>query len=366
MTNNRRFLSPIFALATFAQPGWPEAGDLAPVISRPVSRTIDLPGEFLPFLTVSLHAKVASYVDRILVDRGSVVKQGELLVEMSAPEMAAQIAEAESKVQAAEADRLQAEAQLAGAQSTYDRMKTAAQTPGAIAGNELIQAQKQMEATQALVNSRQQASRAAAAAVRALRDLQAYLKITAPFDGVVTDRMVHPGALVGPGNDVALLVIQQVSHLRLVVPVPEQDVSGIVNGATVLFQAPAWPERSYSGTIARMSHALDQKTRTMAVELDVMNRDGSLAPGMYPTVKWPVRRARPSLLVPTTSVVTTTERTFVIRDHDGRAEWVDVKKGATDGDLVEVIGNLKPGDMVVRRANDEIREGTRIQAGKSK
>jgi RND family efflux transporter MFP subunit len=153
-------------------------------------------------------------------------------------------------------------------------------------------------------------------------------------------------------------VIQQVSHLRLVVPVPEEDVSGITNGSSVTFQVPAWPERSYSGKIARISQALDQKTRTMAVELDVMNRDGSLAPGMYPTAKWPVRRTRPSLFVPRTSVVTTTERTFVIRDQSGQAEWVDVKKGVTEGDLVEVIGNLKSGDRVLRRATDEIREGT--------
>jgi len=348
-------------ILALARPLWPETANLAPVVSKPVSRTIDLPGEFLPFLSVSLHAKVPGYVDRVLVDRGSVVKQGDLLVELSAPEMAAQIAEAESKVQAADADRLQAEAQLAAAQSTYERTKTAAQTPGAIAGNELILAQKQTEAAQALLNSRQQASRAAEAAVRALKDLQGYLKITAPFDGVITERRVHPGALVGPGDDAVLLVIQQVSRLRLVVPVPEEDVSGIMNGATVSFEVPAWPERTFSGTVARLSHALDQKTRTEAVELDVMNRDGSLAPGMYPTVKWPVRRTRPSLFVPKTSVVTTTERTFVIRDRDGRAEWIDVKKGVTEGDLVEVLGNLKPGDRVVRRATDELREGTPIQ-----
>jgi RND family efflux transporter MFP subunit len=367
MKHTRTFLFPICILGLLAQPGfvqtsWAQTGDLAPVVSKTVSRTVELPGEFLPFLSVSLHAKVPSYVDRVLVDRGSIVKQGDLLVEMSAPEMTAQIAEAQSKVQAAEADRLQAEAQLAAAQSTYDRTRMAAETPGAIAGNELIQAEKQVEAAKALLNSRLQASRATESAVRALQDLQGYLKITAPFDGVVTERMVHPGALVGPGNDIALLLIQQVSHLRLVVPVPEEDVSGIMNGANVPFQVPAWPERTYSGTIERVSHALDQKTRTMAIELDVMNRDGSLAPGMYPTVKWPVRRSRPSLFVPKTSVVTTTERTFVVRNKDGHAEWVDVRKGAADGDLIEVLGNLKAGDMIVRRANDEIREGTPLQS----
>ena len=155
-----------------------------------------------------------------------------------------------------------------------------------------------MDAARAVLNSRQLAGKAAELAVRSLKDLLAYLKLSAPFEGVVTDRMVHPGALVGPGDGGALLVIQQVSHLRLVVPVPEEDVSGIANGARVPFQVPAWPGRTFSGTIARVSRALDQKTRTMAVELDVTNRDGALAPGMYPTVTWPVRRSRPALLCP--------------------------------------------------------------------
>jgi RND family efflux transporter MFP subunit len=152
-----------------------------------------------------------------------------------------------------------------------------------------------------------------------------------------------------------------VAHLRLVVPVPEEDVGGVAAGASVPFRVPAYPERKYTGTVARIAHALDPKTRTMPVELDVFNRDGSLAPGMYPTVSWPVRRSNPALFVPRTSVVTTTERTFVIRNQNGRAEWVDVKKGAADGDLVEVIGNLHPGDMVVRRATDEIRDGAPLR-----
>jgi len=366
MNPTKALLMSICVSALAVPAGLAQTGEFSQVVAKPVSRTVELPGEFLPYLTVSLHARVPAYVDRVLVDRGSFVKQGDLLVEMSAPEMAAQIAEGESKVQATEAERIQAEAQLAATQATYDRLKQAAQTPGAVAGNELIQAEKQVDAARALLDSRQQASKAAEAAVRSQKDLQAYLRITAPFEGVVTDRMVHPGALVGPGNDIPLLVIQQVSHLRLVVPVPEEDVSGIVNGAAVAFQVPAWPERMFSGKVARLSRALDQKTRTMPVEIDVMNRDGSLSPGMFPTVKWPVRRSRPALFVPKTSVVTTTERTFVIRDQNGKAEWVDVKKGVSDGDLVEVIGNLKPGDRVVRRGTDEVHDGSPIQAASKK
>src|SRR5262245_39264809 len=112
----------ILLLACFAaglvSPGRSETGPLAAVIAKPLTRTLELPGEFLPFLIVSLHAKVPGYVERVLADRGSMVKQGDLLVEANAPELKARIAEAESKVQGAAADRIQAEAHLAAAEST--------------------------------------------------------------------------------------------------------------------------------------------------------------------------------------------------------------------------------------------------------
>jgi len=100
----------------------------------------------------------------------------------------------------------------------------------------------------------------------------------------------------------------------------------------------------------------------MAVELDVANRDQALAPGMYPTVTWPVQNSQPALYVPKTSVVTTTERTFVVREKNGKAEWVDVRKGPAEGDLIQVTGGLHAGDRIVKRATDEMREGMTLQA----
>jgi RND family efflux transporter MFP subunit len=360
-----RHLSLVLIVGFFSQVAFGQTAELTPVISKTVSRTIDLPAEIQPYLHVTLHARVTGFVENVLVDRGSIVKQGDLLVELSAPEVKAQIAEAESKLQAVEADRIQAEAQVAASQSTLDRMREAAKTPGAVAGNELVLAEKQVEANQAVVDSRQQASRAAGASIDALKAMESYLKITAPFEGVISERLVHPGALVGPNTNSPLLVLEQISRLRLVVSVPEENVGGIVRGANVSFRVPAYPERRFSGTVARIPKALDSKTRSMAVELDVVNRDQSLAPGMYPTVRWPVRNSEQGLYVPKSSVVTTTERTFVIRDNNGRAEWVNVQKGAVDGDLIRIIGPLKAGDRVVKRANDEIREGTVLPSNQS-
>jgi membrane fusion protein, multidrug efflux system len=98
----------------------------------------------------------------------------------------------------------------------------------------------------------------------------------------------------------------------------------------------------------------------MAAELDVKNADLRLGAGMYADVQWPVRRPQPSLLLPPTSIVTTTERTFVIRVKNGLAEWVNVGRGARVGDLVEVFGPLKEGDTIVRRGTDEVRQGAKV------
>jgi RND family efflux transporter MFP subunit len=338
---------------------------LAKVVSKRVVRTTELPGEFYPFLSVALHAKVAGYVDRVLVDRGSVVRQGELLVQLSAPELEAHITQAQAQVTSAESDATQAEAQLAAAQSNYEKLQEAAKTPGAVAENDLVQAKQQTDATQALVRSRQRTVESLKGNLKSQQDLAAYLRVTAPFDGVITTRYIHPGALVGPGSDVPLLQVDQISHLRLAVAVPEADVAGIEKGVTVDFKVPAHPERTFSGVIARPARALDMKTRTMPVELDVRNVDGLLAPGMYPSVLWPVESSRAALLVPPSSIVTTTERVFVIRDNNGRAQWVNVHKGTTIGNLVEVQGDLKAGDKVVDPATDEIRDGAELKTAKS-
>jgi RND family efflux transporter MFP subunit len=331
------------------------------VTSKAVDRQVKLPGEFQPYLAVPIYAKLPGFVKRVAVDRGSSVKQGQLLVTLEAPEMLAQIAEAESKAQALGLQRAEAEAKLAGAQSTYDHLKAASATPGVVAENDVIVAQKTAEAAQALVRSYEDSIKAAQAQVQSVKDLEQYLTLKAPFDGIITERNVHPGALVGPGTGATpLLKLHQISRLRLVVAVPEALVGAMVKGARVAFTVPAYPGETFYGVLNLVAHDLDEKTRSMPAELDVKNADLRLGAGMYPEVQWPVRRPQPSLLVPPTSIVTTTERTFVIRVDNGVARWVNVGRGARVGDLIEVFGALKDGDTIVRRGTDEIREGAKV------
>jgi membrane fusion protein, multidrug efflux system len=336
--------------------------DLVKVVSRPVERSVKLPGDLAPYQSVDIYARVIGYVETISVDRGSSVRKGQIIAELSAPELQAQLAETQSRVEIIDAQRAEAEAKLASAQSTYDRMKSASATAGAVAGNELVVAEKAVAAAKSVVAGLESSRRSALASVETIRESVKYLKVVAPFDGIVTERDAHPGALVGPGRE-RLVRIEQVSRLRLIVAVPEADAGGIALRSSVVFSVPAYPGQTFRGTIARVPRSLDQKTRTMAVEADVTNAGGKLAPGMYAEVMWPVRQAGPSLLVPPTAIATTTERTFVIRAAaDGRAEWVNVRRGRPAGDLIEVISpDLAEGDSILRRATDEIREGTRLK-----
>jgi membrane fusion protein, multidrug efflux system len=338
--------------------------EVVKVTARKLAITMRLPGELTPYEVVAVYPKVTAFVDSITVDRGSVVKSGQLMARLVAPELAAQRAEAQSKLQGAEAQKVEAEAKLAADEGTYQRLKAASSTPGVVAGNDLEVAQKSVEGDRARLEATRESAQAAEAALKSIADVESYLQIRAPFDGVVTERNVHPGALVGPatasGSQVPLVKVEKTSRLRLVVPVPEKYVAGMVNGAKVDFTVPAFPNQTFTGTVARIAHSVDVKTRTMPVELDVTNAGGRLASGMFPEVLWPVRRSESTLFVPLSAVARTTEATFVVRIRDGTAEWVNVQTGENDGKLLEVFGDLRAGDTIAVRGTDELPAGTRV------
>lgn len=331
------------------------------VVSQNLDRSVLLPGDLIAFQDVEIRPKVSGFVESIAVDRGSAVRRGQLLALLDAPELAAQRREADAKVQSAQAQRIEAEARLAGDEATYQRLKNAAETPGVVAGNDVEVAQKTVEADRARVELSKQNEQAAREAARSVRDIESYLRISAPFDGIVTDRNAHVGSLVTPSS-VAMLRLQQISTLRLVVAVPEEAVATAEPGRMMTFTLSAYPGETFTGRIARPGRALDPKTRTMPVELDVANASGKLSPGMYAQVVWSMRRSQPSLFVPPSAIATTTERIFVVRIRDGVADWVDVKRGAPMKQLVEVFGALAAGDQVALRGTDELRPGTRVAA----
>jgi RND family efflux transporter MFP subunit len=342
---------------------------VARVVEQPLNVELSLPGELTAYQSVAIYPRVTGFVKAVQVDRGSRVRAGDVLATLDAPEVIAQRAEAQSKLQAAEAQLSIARAKADADKGTYEKLKAASATPGVVAGNDLLVAEKAAEADQSQIIATQQSIGAARQALNALEDIERYLRLTAPFDGVVTERNVHPGALVGPSapaSSAPLLRLVQDRRLRLVVPVPEPYTAQMKVNTEIPFSVAAYPGQSFSGTIARIAQAIDVNTRTMAIELDVTNTDGRLAPGTFCQVRWPIRRSGPSLFVPSASVATTTDRTFVIRIRGDKTEWVDVKTGLTSGPLVEVFGDLRAGDEIAGRGTDELRPGTEVRAREAK
>ena len=323
------------------------AVDLVTAERGKLSSTIAVPGELVPYQEVDLFAKINSYVKKLMVDIGSEVHAGQLLAVLEAPEINSQLASAQSRIK-------QQEAVLFASKATYDRLLNTSKTPGTISQNDLEQAEAKMNADQANV----EAAKSAYKEVSANLD---YLQIKAPFDGVVTARNVNLGAYVGAGGTVPMLVIQDQKRMRLVISVPEAYTGGLSNKSEVTFSVKALPNQKFKAKVMRLAGALDQKLRSERLEMDVYNKDKKFLPGMYADVDVPVPSRDSTYIVPKTAVVTSTERVFVIRVVNHKAQWVDVKKGFASTDKMEVYGDLKPGDKVVKQATDEIRDGASVR-----
>src|ERR1700720_1123897 len=349
------------------KPAEPEAQtvEVVPVASQKLATVFTLPAQLVPFQTVDIYAKVTGFLDMIRVDRGSRVRKGELIVRLSAPELVAQRGQAESAMRAAESQLSTAKAKLSSDKGTYLHLASAAKTPGVVAENDVMVASQTASADEGQVQSAESNVAAAQEALRSVAQLESYLNIYAPFDGVVTTRNLHPGALVGPASGpsgtMPIVQIVDTGHLRLVVPVPEAYVGEMQVGQQVAFTVPAYPGQTFHAPIARISHDVELNTRTMPVEMDVHSPDGRLSPGSFSTVKWPVHRAAPTMFVPVTAVTNDQQRTFVERVRNGKAEWVDVVTGLGVSGNIEVFGDLKPGDEVIRNATDAIRPGQQVK-----
>jgi len=344
----------------------PQAVLVVKVESHALSTKLSLPAQVSPYEAVDVYPKVTGFVDKISVDRGSRVRAGEVIIQLSAPELAAQRAQAEAALQNAEAQRSAAEAKFAADNGTYLHLAAAAKTPGVVAGNDLLVAQQSAAAGSAQVEAAAKNVQAARDHLRAVTQLESYLEIRAPFDGVVTQRNLHPGALAGPASGSAgaqpIVRIESVNRLRVTVPVPEAYAAGVREGQEVTFRVPAHPGKTFRAPIARVSHDINQNTRTMQVELDFKNANAEITPGAFATVDWPIERSYPTLFVPTLAVTTDLQRTFLIRVRDGKVEWVDVTTGVTADGKTEVFGALQAGDVVVANATDSIRPGAAVTA----
>jgi membrane fusion protein (multidrug efflux system) len=315
-----------------------------------MATSLKMPGELIAYQQVDLYAKVSSFVKTLKVDIGSEVSKGQLLMTLEAPEVASQVAAADSRLKSQEAI-------YTASKANYDRLLETSKTPGTISKNDLDQAIAKRNSDRAQLD-------AAKAAYKEVGSIQNYLEIRAPFSGIISDRNVNLGAYVGPsgkGSEFPLFTLQEQKHLRLAISIPELYTGYLKEGDLVTFTVKSKPSEVFTSKIKRLSGALDQRLRAERVEMDVLNTDKKLLPGMVADVSITLPPNAGTFVVPKSAIVDSAEGIYVIKSKNNKAVKVTVKKGRDNEDKTEVFGDLSDGDNLVLEANEEIHPGTTIK-----
>lgn len=310
--------------------------------------SITLPGELEPYEQVNVYPKIKGFLKKIYVDRGSHVRKGQLLAMLEAPEVGSIYAASRSSSNTAYQ-------KLLFSRQSYHRLKEAAKKNGAVATIELERAYAQyLGDSAAYSSSRSEAS--------ATGQMQAYLRISAPFSGVVTGRFVSEGALVGENgvNGEPLFQLAQQEKLRLTVAIPEKQAQSLPAGTKASFTVVDLPGKTFTAVLSRNSGALDVKSRSVIAEFDVGNAGTELRAGQYAKVSINLQRPQPTLWLPSTSVVQAQSGVFVIKNENGSTKRIPVQMGVVKDSLVEVFGDLAAGDNVLLKGSEEIKEGIKI------
>jgi membrane fusion protein (multidrug efflux system) len=314
-----------------------------------------IPGELRPFQSVDLYAKVNSFVKKLWVDVGSVVKKNQLLVVLEAPEM---LDASNTAAQYIQTNKAAYEA----SKSNYERMYRTSKIPGTISPNDLDYAYARMNADSSNLM-------AARSSYKESTNLNRYLEVRAPFDGVISASNLYAGAYAGPagaGSVIPLLTLQEQGKLRLVIAIPEAATAYFKLKDTVHFTVKTLPGKDFSATVSRLAGSLNLQLRTEQLEMDVMNQDKILLPGMFAQVSLDLTNSGKVFVVPESAVTENSKQVFVIRITNGKTEWVPVQKGREGDGNVEIFGILQEGDQLVSTATDELGTGMSVQVANKK
>jgi RND family efflux transporter MFP subunit len=329
---------------------------------RDVTRTITLSASVEAFEQSPIYAKVGGYVDRISVDIGDRVSEGQVLATLEIPEMAEQYAQAEQQLAQQRAELTKAEAEATLQKVVFTRSQ-GLRAKDAITEQDLDEARARAVKAAAELELARARGRGAEARVAELRALMQYATLRAPFAGVITRRFVDRGALVqaSSSNNAPLLVVARTDTVRVFADVPEPDVPFISGGDGAVLNVASLPGRTFAGQITRFAEALDPSSRTMRTEVDLPNADGTLRPGMYGTLTIAVETHPKALTVPEGAVRREKTRAVVyVIDGDLAAERV-VKAGLSAEGRVEILEGLGDSDRVIASGATGVSEGTLIQ-----
>lgn len=301
-------------------------------------RKLVLTADILPIQQADLMAKVAGYLDAIYVDRGDPVHRGQLLAVLRQPEL---------------------EHQLYQAQANFDLAKVT------------LERVQELHAKQLIAKQELDDSRTKFEVAKRTLDLQHtylnYARIIAPFDGYVTKRYVDPGAFIPQATGVVsavntILTVMDLSEVKVLVNVPERDVSNVHVGDALSLSLDAYPDQTFHGRVTKFAPALDSGSRTLQVEIDIPNTDMALKPGMFARVMLVLERHPQALAVPSEALLVNELGSFIFaigptQNGAPTVRRVAVRTGIEDGGQVEILGGLGPNDQVVRTGKELVHDG---------
>jgi membrane fusion protein, multidrug efflux system len=341
----------LFVLATASTLVGAAEDPAAPAVTfaRPVrgeiARRVTLPGSVQAYQQAILYAKVAGYLKSIRVDKGDSVKAGDLLADIEVPELVADLT------------KLRVEAEVA--KVVYDRLRDALEkSPDLVVPQAVDEARGRWEVARANVERTE--------------TLLGFARIVAPFSGVVTRRMVDPGAFVpaatsgSAAQNAAVLTLMDFSRVRVQVPVPEREAALVRAGSPATVSVEGLPGRTFEGTVTRVSFALDEATRTMLAEIELKNPRAELRPGMYASVAIVAETRRDALLVPTSALVVDKGGSAVYALVGNTARRQVVKTGFNDGTRAEILDGLRSDQPVILAGKQALRDGQAVSATEAK
>src|SRR5437867_1870579 len=310
-----------------------------------ITRNVTLPGEIKPYQQATLYAKVAGYLKTISVDKGDRVKEGDLIADIEVPEMLADLARYKAEVEVAELD--------------YKRLSESQKTvPDLVVPQTVDNARGKLDVAKANLERTE--------------TLLGFAKIAAPFSGVITKRMVDPGAFIpaatsgSAAQNAAIVTLTDFNRVRIQVAVPELETSLVATDQPVKVTVDGLRGRSFDAKITRFSYTLDETTKTMLAEIELPNPNLELRPGMYAVVKIGIEQKGDALLVPVEALVVERAGAFVFTVTGTQAKKTRVQTGFNDGSNAEIISGVKPDQPLILVGKSPLSDGQAVKVSEGK
>ena len=325
---------------------------------------VRLPATTLAFTAANVFARASGYIEKRYVDIGDRVRQGQLLAEVTAPELDHQIAQAEATLAQLQAAQLRAQANLDLAQVTWNRNDSLVRK-GWFSQQQGVNDFQTLKAQEAALTVARANVTAQQGQLQVLRQQKAYQRVVAPFEGVITQRNIDVGSLVQADATSATFMFSIVQRkvIRAQVFVPQDLAFGVIPGIDAILHIPEIPDRTFPGKVTRIAKALAPGTRTLLAEVDIPNPDGTVTPGTHCTIELRIPRKIRGPVVPAEAIILNGGALEVAVVSEGIAHLRKISVARDLGTEVEAAGGVVPGDQVILNPPVGLADGARVSIG---